>query len=155
MTGSSLDAHDDPPRSCGVRYQRDCIPKEGCVVSAITNMVHPSLTPYPIKTTDTCLTDIPHNRPGPVAPIALRSPEISAAFSRGHSPTAAHRSRRSRWERDPRPLQQKTYQSALYLGQRDPRSSRRFRAQRRGEGRRRLVGRRPFLYHRGRGNRMR
>lgn len=34
-----IDAQDDPPRSCGVNFQRDCIPKEGCVVSAIANMV--------------------------------------------------------------------------------------------------------------------
>lgn len=34
-----VDAQDDPPRSCGVNFRRDCIPKEGCVVSAITNMV--------------------------------------------------------------------------------------------------------------------
>lgn len=41
----SIDAQDDPPRSCGVRYNRDCIPSEGCVVSAITNMTSRSLNP--------------------------------------------------------------------------------------------------------------
>jgi len=34
-----IDAMDDPPRKCSVNYKRDCIPKDGCVVSAIVNMV--------------------------------------------------------------------------------------------------------------------
>ena len=34
-----IDAKDDPPRSCAVKYSRDCKQDEGCVVSAITNMV--------------------------------------------------------------------------------------------------------------------
>jgi hypothetical protein len=34
-----IDAKDDPPRKCGVNYKRDCIPKTGCVVSAIVDMV--------------------------------------------------------------------------------------------------------------------
>ena len=34
-----IDAKDDPPRDCGVRYSRDCDSKVGCVVSAIVNMV--------------------------------------------------------------------------------------------------------------------
>ena len=34
-----IDAQDDPPRTCAVKYSRDCLPREGCVVSAITNMV--------------------------------------------------------------------------------------------------------------------
>lgn len=44
-----VDAQDDPPRSCGVNFRRDCIPKEGCVVSAITNMVRlpPPQSRYP------------------------------------------------------------------------------------------------------------
>ncbi|KAI9763443.1 MAG: hypothetical protein M1840_000526 [Geoglossum simile] len=35
-----IDAMDDPPRECGIDYRRDCIPKEGCVVSAIVNMTN-------------------------------------------------------------------------------------------------------------------
>lgn len=34
-----IDAKDDPPRKCAVNYRRDCQEDEGCVVSAITNMV--------------------------------------------------------------------------------------------------------------------
>ncbi|MCJ1428103.1 hypothetical protein MMC29_006011 [Sticta canariensis] len=33
-----IDAQDDPPRTCGVNFNRDCLPKAGCVVSAIANM---------------------------------------------------------------------------------------------------------------------
>ncbi|MCJ1261679.1 hypothetical protein MMC22_001545 [Lobaria immixta] len=33
-----IDAQDDPPRTCAVKFDRDCIPKSGCVVSAIANM---------------------------------------------------------------------------------------------------------------------
>lgn len=33
-----VDALDDPPSACGVRYARDC-PAEGCVISAIANYV--------------------------------------------------------------------------------------------------------------------
>ena len=32
-----IDAMDDPPKKCGVKYDRDCQPKEGCIVSAIVN----------------------------------------------------------------------------------------------------------------------
>lgn len=35
----SSDAEDDPPRSCRVNLQRDCLPSTGCAVSAIANMV--------------------------------------------------------------------------------------------------------------------
>ena len=34
-----IDAQDDPPKSCGINYRRDCASESGCVVSAITNMV--------------------------------------------------------------------------------------------------------------------
>jgi S1/P1 Nuclease len=34
-----IDAMDDPPRNCCVKYKRDCVPKDGCVVSAIVDMV--------------------------------------------------------------------------------------------------------------------
>lgn len=34
-----IDAKDDPPRKCAVKFSRDCKADEGCVVSAITNMV--------------------------------------------------------------------------------------------------------------------
>lgn len=37
-----IDAHDDPPTSCGVDYARDCGDK-GCVVSAINNYVRSPL----------------------------------------------------------------------------------------------------------------
>ncbi|KAH0536607.1 hypothetical protein FGG08_006540 [Glutinoglossum americanum] len=44
-----IDANDDPPRRCNVEYNRDCRPRTGCVVSAITNMTtranDPSLPP--------------------------------------------------------------------------------------------------------------
>lgn len=33
------DAQDDPPRTCEVKIDRDCLPRTGCVVSAINNMV--------------------------------------------------------------------------------------------------------------------
>jgi hypothetical protein len=33
-----IDAEDDPPHSCGVKYDRDC-GESGCVVSAIQNYV--------------------------------------------------------------------------------------------------------------------
>ena len=33
-----IDAEDDPPRSCGVKYERDC-GKEGCIVGALANYV--------------------------------------------------------------------------------------------------------------------
>ncbi|KAI9768674.1 MAG: hypothetical protein M1839_003982 [Geoglossum umbratile] len=33
-----IDAMDDPPRKCSVNYKRDCIPKDGCVISAIVDM---------------------------------------------------------------------------------------------------------------------
>ncbi|ORY18925.1 S1/P1 nuclease, partial [Clohesyomyces aquaticus] len=33
-----IDAEDKPPKQCGVKYNRDCKPEEGCVVSAIANM---------------------------------------------------------------------------------------------------------------------
>ncbi len=33
-----IDAEDDPPRSCGVKYERDCGEK-GCIVGAILNYV--------------------------------------------------------------------------------------------------------------------
>ena len=33
-----IDAEDDPPRTCHVDFNRDCIPGPGCVVSAIVNM---------------------------------------------------------------------------------------------------------------------
>ncbi|MCJ1249657.1 hypothetical protein MMC30_006883 [Trapelia coarctata] len=39
LTARETDAHDNPPASCGVKYDRDCVPVHGCVVSAITNMV--------------------------------------------------------------------------------------------------------------------
>lgn len=34
-----IDAKDDPPRKCAVKFSRDCHTDGGCVVSAITNMV--------------------------------------------------------------------------------------------------------------------
>ena len=34
-----IDAKDDPPRKCAVNFRRDCQADQGCVVSAITNMV--------------------------------------------------------------------------------------------------------------------
>lgn len=33
-----IDAEDNPPSSCGVKYSRDC-PEQGCVVGAIQNYV--------------------------------------------------------------------------------------------------------------------
>ncbi|KAF2472859.1 phospholipase C/P1 nuclease [Lindgomyces ingoldianus] len=33
-----IDAEDDPPTQCGIKYNRDCKPKKGCIVSAIVNM---------------------------------------------------------------------------------------------------------------------
>ncbi|OCK74962.1 phospholipase C/P1 nuclease, partial [Lepidopterella palustris CBS 459.81] len=33
-----IDAKDDPPTTCGVKYSRDCKANPGCVVSAIANM---------------------------------------------------------------------------------------------------------------------
>lgn len=35
-----IDAKDDPPRTCKVKYNRDCDVDQGCVVSAIINMVN-------------------------------------------------------------------------------------------------------------------
>ncbi|MCJ1463914.1 hypothetical protein MMC07_002523 [Pseudocyphellaria aurata] len=40
-----IDAEDDPPRTCKVVYNRDCLPKTGCIVSAITNMTSRILDP--------------------------------------------------------------------------------------------------------------
>jgi hypothetical protein len=34
-----IDAEDDPPNACGVNYRRDCVPDEGCIISAIVDMV--------------------------------------------------------------------------------------------------------------------
>ena len=34
-----IDAKDDPPRICQVNFNRDCEPDQGCVISAIINMV--------------------------------------------------------------------------------------------------------------------
>ena len=34
-----IDSKDDPPRTCSVSFNRDCEPDQGCVVSAIINMV--------------------------------------------------------------------------------------------------------------------
>ena len=42
-----IDAEDSPPQSCGVKYSRDCSPKEGCVVSAIVNQVRVRLLAKP------------------------------------------------------------------------------------------------------------
>ncbi|KAK3336844.1 phospholipase C/P1 nuclease domain-containing protein [Cercophora scortea] len=39
-----IDAHDDPPSSCEVDYERDC-KKEGCIVSAIQNYTSRLLSP--------------------------------------------------------------------------------------------------------------
>ena len=36
-----IDAQDSPPDSCGVKYSRDCVPEEGCAVSAIVNHAWP------------------------------------------------------------------------------------------------------------------
>ncbi|KAI9669805.1 MAG: hypothetical protein M1829_005060 [Trizodia sp. TS-e1964] len=33
-----IDAHDAPPRACGVNYKRDCGGKTGCIVSALVDM---------------------------------------------------------------------------------------------------------------------
>lgn len=35
-----IDSKDDPPHTCEVNYGRDCHGKEGCIVSAIVNMVY-------------------------------------------------------------------------------------------------------------------
>ena len=32
-----IDAQDDPPRQCGLNFTRDCLPAEGCAVSALVN----------------------------------------------------------------------------------------------------------------------
>jgi hypothetical protein len=32
-----IDAQDDPPRECGLNFTRDCLPVEGCAVSALVN----------------------------------------------------------------------------------------------------------------------
>lgn len=32
-----IDAQDDPPRQCGLNFTRDCLPTEGCAVSALVN----------------------------------------------------------------------------------------------------------------------
>lgn len=34
-----IDSKDDPPHTCSVNYSRDCHGEEGCIVSAIANMV--------------------------------------------------------------------------------------------------------------------
>ena len=39
-----IDAEDDPPTSCGVKYSRDC-PVEGCIVGAILNYTTQLLDP--------------------------------------------------------------------------------------------------------------
>lgn len=33
-----IDAQDDPPRQCGLNFTRDCLPSEGCAVSALVNV---------------------------------------------------------------------------------------------------------------------
>jgi S1/P1 Nuclease len=32
-----IDAQDDPPRQCGLNFTRDCLPAQGCAVSALVN----------------------------------------------------------------------------------------------------------------------
>ena len=32
-----IDAQDDPPRQCGLNFTRDCLPDQGCAVSALVN----------------------------------------------------------------------------------------------------------------------
>ena len=39
-----IDAEDDPPDQCGVRYRRDCDPRDGCVVSAIVNQTERAIS---------------------------------------------------------------------------------------------------------------
>jgi hypothetical protein len=42
-----IDAQDNPPSDCKVNYNRDCAGRDGCVVSAILNMVSPdSFLPF-------------------------------------------------------------------------------------------------------------
>jgi hypothetical protein len=35
-----INAHDDPPNSCGLEQERDCSGKKKCILNAIADMVH-------------------------------------------------------------------------------------------------------------------
>ncbi len=114
------DANDTPPASCGVKYDRDCLPAHGCVVSAITNMISKLLknnvhnhhshrfSPRVVANLQnlihTSFADISHQQCHTPPGSTLRSPQVPPPLHRRHPPAASHRSRRARRKWNPRPV---------------------------------------------------
>lgn len=52
-----INAHDDPPSSCGLEQERDCSGKKKCIINAIADMVHLPQAPKNPKIPFYCLPD--------------------------------------------------------------------------------------------------